>query len=87
MGGRVITAIPKAALEQGWPWMWMPSLLCLALFFALLFQCSAKAVFLHHLTHNISKCPTLSGFSVVHRITENQATTEKHRKLLKKSKL
>ena len=34
--GKAIPAILKAAPELGWPWVWMPSVLCLALFLLLL---------------------------------------------------
>ena len=37
-GGRVIPAVPRAAPEMGWSWMWMPSVLCLVLFFAFCFR-------------------------------------------------
>ena len=36
-GGRILPAVPRTAPEMGWPWMWLPSVLCLVLFFALCF--------------------------------------------------
>ena len=34
----VIPAVPRAAQEMGKSWMWMPSVLCLVLFFAFCFR-------------------------------------------------